>query len=207
MSGGASPDSFEAVTGKNAGELKEIGSVTDGEHERLTVDAKISGGAFPPVPQGQIIPFTKFLVDGASKSMVVDGSGTPVVYSIGPTGSEVWYVYGLRIALWDTQVRFRNNFGNQTALTNGLLTEWQLNGTDYEIANVKDNSETLAVYRDNSNDTSTGNNMATENSLFTGFLRFPPTKLIAGDKLKTTVQDDLSLMKELLMVAKAYKVI
>lgn len=70
------------------------------------------------------IPFTSFFKTAAgSSNMVVDGSSTPVEFSISANTTQDIYIKVCSVVIAQ-QNAVLNKFGNITALTNGLTLKW-----------------------------------------------------------------------------------
>jgi len=151
--------------------------------------------------------FVDYLKNAGSKSMKVDGSVTPVVFSIGPASGITWYVYELQILISDLKVDSRTRFGDiSPSLTNGLLCESKVNATSRTIFNLQDNIDTAIAFEYEIS-TKTDAALANEDALFVGNLRF--NNVIAlngtdGDLIQTTVRDNLTGLDALRITIKAY---
>lgn len=89
---------------------------------------------------------SKKLLDGSTKEMSVNGSSTSVVYSYSPSGGDVIYIDKLTIILQDPGSMDVGDFGSIASLTNGVLIEYQSNGTTAEFANLQDNGDIATTF-------------------------------------------------------------
>jgi len=162
-----------------------------------------------PIPAIDIIPTMQFLLDTANKSMDVDGSVTPVVFSFSPASTEVWIVHKIRITMSTSSIKGVTDFGVLSTLANGLLFEWDINSAATQILNVTTNTELLACFGNEFNDGATGNNMAAENgAIYVAQLDFSedPRRLTDLDEIRATVRDDLTTLDELFVTILASQV-
>ena len=148
------------------------------------------------------------LLSGASRQQAVNGSVTPVVYQAGPANGIKWYVYQIELMLSDLKVDTRVKFGDLTGLTNGFLCESLLNATARQIFNISNNQE-LAVTFDYQFSSKSDSALANEDALFVGTLGFNNVIVLngtTGDKIRTTVRDNLSGLDSLQLAIKAYEI-
>ena len=154
--------------------------------------------------------FVKFLRNGGSKAMAVNGSVTPVVFSSGPPASKKWFVYELQVLISDLKVDSRLKFGDiNGGAPNGVLCESFLSSTAREIFNLNDNSDTAVTF-DYEFSSKSDSALANEDALFVGNLKFQNVIVLDGDNsdvIRTTVRDNLSGLDQLRMTIKAYEVI
>jgi hypothetical protein len=66
---------------------------------------------------------------------------SPVIYSIGPPPGEIWHILRLLISSTFSSASDDSKFGNQTALTNGLVVRQQLSGVFHTVTNWKSNAD------------------------------------------------------------------
>ncbi len=83
---------------------------------------------------------------GGSLDLNVDGSVTPVEYTIAPVGSDILYVSGISIWLEDKGTWFKDTFGTLPELTNGVLIELGRDTTFTEIGNFINNFDISSTF-------------------------------------------------------------
>lgn len=87
----------------------------------------------------QAIPFQEFFADDAgSTDMRVDGSVTNVIFEIKPDSNRDRYIKTVEFSIVDAQATL-NRFGFITALTNGVLFEWDKLGETVQLALLQTN--------------------------------------------------------------------
>ena len=123
------------------GSSDPAGVITDGSgNRRLQVQATVVNG----VPAGDF--FRGPLENGGSDNQVVNGSGTPVVFSVTADPTNDIVIAELRIVFsadgidWDG-----NSFGKGSALSNGILIELVDGGVTKEIGNIQINEDWLLL--------------------------------------------------------------
>jgi len=106
-----------------------------------------SGVSISPIPSVPIIPRIKFLLDGASDDMSVDGSVTPVDFEFAPGPGEVFYLEFITFGLDDTGNTDPDKYGAIAGgLTNGTQVILDQNTTEYEIVNLQNNGDIITSF-------------------------------------------------------------
>lgn len=161
-----------------------LGVVQDGSVYRLQVETK---QAAPPAA----LTVSDYLKNGSNYSLVVDGSGTPVVFSFPADSTDTIYLTRLKVVMVSTGMVFSGtSFSKGSALTNGLLFEAVLNdGEAATLANVKANVDfaRLPEFYTEFN--------AVSGDLVTATFDFSTNeRLVAGtsDVVKVTVRDNFT---------------
>jgi hypothetical protein len=72
----------------------------------------------------QSLPFRSYFLNGASNDMRVDGSSTPVEFSIDADADYDYFIKSMSVKLSDPSAKL-DKFGNLTALTNGVSFRWE----------------------------------------------------------------------------------
>jgi len=147
----------------------------------LKVDSSIN-----PVPSQNTIEQIKFLLDGTTKNMNVDGSSVPVVYDFTPGAGEVFQIGSLCFYMGQAGGLASDKFENISALTTGLLVEIQADGVLRTFSNLQSNADLGVIFFGGS---STGSKSSWE-----GAATFSTTTRIDGDQgdfVRATVRDDL----------------
>jgi hypothetical protein len=147
-----------------------------------------------------------------SKNMAVDGSVTPVIFSIqaGGSGSSVTVDITRIMGTMETPSAVDlNRFGSGTALTNGLVLR-QKNGIVRNIWNVKRNSDfavltfDFAIF-DGSNPVQGIDGLTFRNSFGGQSKHGVVIRLEPGDELQIIVQDDMTTRADIfLMMAQGH---
>lgn len=163
-----------------------------------------------PAPTNKVIYKTEPFLSAGSKDMTVDGSVTPVVFSTAPGTGETWYVQAMNLFIHADGTNRYQDFGSIVGgLTNGLLIEQVIDSTNYELAVIDDNSE-IVEHWTYGNLRGIPNSFITQFNFFAGRLEFKhPITLVQadGDKLQTTVRDDLTDLNKLEISIDAYRIL
>jgi hypothetical protein len=155
-------------------------------------------------PQKQL--FFKRFENGGIADMNVNGSVTPVVFSVSPPAGEVW-----RIASWSLYVQDGGTFdaekwGNGITMTNGLLPILNIGGTDYDMLEftIKTSGDLSSVC-DGLNHLAfgTGDEIVTAEWDFISKGQY--VRLTENDSIKLVVQDDLTGLVKQYSLIKGYK--
>lgn len=155
-------------------------------------------------------------VTAGSHQMAVDGSVTPVIFSVRDADTPT----GLDVAVDITRLIFKcitatavdlTTFGDLTRLTNGLVVR-RVDGNYNNIFNVKDNGELAGIMYDFAVAQATNPVQGVDG--FTGRLTFAGQSKIGvvvrlgpGEDLQAIVQDDLSGLTSLQIVAEGHVVV
>lgn len=179
----------------------KIGAIDDSGTKRLAVDA-----LFTARMSERVVYMADSLRDGSAANLNVDGSGTPAVYSLEPGAGEIHYVSEIAFYISDPGANDELEFGNLNAeLTNGLLIEQEINGTDYQLANIKNNIDITLIFNQAPSSTPPG-----QSATYSGVVELDIPIELKGDdsdKLKVTVRDDLTAVKALFVSYRAWKVL
>lgn len=147
---------------------------------------------------------TNNLLNGASKTMNVDGSGTPKVFSYSPGGSVSVELVGLTCVMQDEGTTSLNKFGALTALTNGVLIQVTINSVTTTITTIKDNADLCTRFHGNHFGNSatlsllgivTPEGFGNSTNIFMGHAEFNENGrilLTGADSISVTVQDNLT---------------
>lgn len=158
-----------------------------------------------------VVPILDSFKNAGSKSMAVNGSVTPVVFSYSPSATHVHAITELTVVLKDEGTTALTNFGALAALTNGIKIEVVQNSNSSTIATIKDNADLASrfTFSQFGNGAvlsilgiSTAQGFGNSTNVFIGSLQFPePIVLDAtfSDMVKITVQDNLSAVDVLQM--------
>lgn len=134
------------------------------------------------------------LLNSSSKDMTVNGSSTSADYSHTISDGNTWRLDSISVVLADTGAFDCTKFGALTALTNGVRILTKSNGTDYELANLKTNTDVHLVFSDSTPYIAkTTTKRSTDKNIFIGCIKFHPSiQLVDNDYVKTTIRDNLS---------------
>ncbi len=83
---------------------------------------------------------------GGSTDLNVDGSVTPVEYTVAPVGSDVLYLSGISIWLEDKGTWVKDAFGALPGLTNGVLFELGRDTTFTSLGNFQNNFDIASSF-------------------------------------------------------------
>lgn len=147
-------------------------------------------------------------LNSGSPSMLVNGSTTPVAFSIAPSGSEVWYVQSVCITILDSGAMDYNKFGTLSALTNGLTFEIKVNGVTTEVCNCQTNMELMGHFHDSPFTINSTAGFLSNSDTYIGQMIFDPPFVLyasAGDMLQFRVRDNLTSVDYLRIFAHYYK--
>ena len=107
-----------------------VSQIMDGDSRRLKIYDEGQIGVVqhnhpPKGEQAETFPFRQYFENGGSNNMVVNGSTTPVEFSIDAdtTGEKDIWVKSINVYVADTGATLQK-FGNLTALSNGVEFEW-----------------------------------------------------------------------------------
>lgn len=148
-----------------------------------------------------ILPFE----NEGSSDMTVDGSGTPVIFLLGPAAGEIWFVERVTLLSKDSGNLDLNEFGSGPALSNGLRIEVQSNNVAINDFVFKNNQELI-----NTSDMFLEIDQFTGASLLMYQFIFKETITLFGDQgdfVRFTVQDNLNGLQVLNTSLKKYEVI
>lgn len=152
------------------------------------------------------VPFRMFFTDSAAVSdMRVDGSVTPVVYEISADPVRDRYIKSMSILIADATATL-SQFGALTALTNGVLFEWDMLEETVELGVWQSNYDMVRAAGGqpafgDGNGAFRGNNVIGTAEAYSPFIDFAymfgttyGIRLKAGTKerLCITIRDDLS---------------
>ena len=155
-------------------------------------------------PQKQL--FFKRFENGGSADMNVNGSVTPVVFSVSPPAGEVW-----RIASWSLYVQDGGTFdaekwGNGITMTNGLVPMVNYGGTSYDLLDFPlINSGDLSSVSDGINHYAfgAGDEIITAEWSFVANGQY--LRLTENDAIQIVVNDDLTGLTKQYSLIKGYK--
>lgn len=136
----------------------------------------------------------KFLENGGSNNMRVDGSGTPVTFKQGPTvTNEQWSIRELLLTFTADDFSFDGlSFGPNPAMTNGFNIVIYKEAVATEVFVVKQNEDFLRVPGRTPLVNNTGPKDVLGASLsFDGLILNQAT----GDEVRINVRDDLTSIK------------
>ncbi len=145
----------------------------------------------------QDIDFTNDV--GGTKTMAVDGSSTPAVFTYAPATDETHYILAISMFLEHKGKMDADAFG---AIPLGLSTGWVLEksiaGTVYQYGNFQNNMELINSFDDGAGITPTSTGLFDTDDAFSGKTVFglhgPKLVDSRGDFVRFRVRDDLTSM-------------
>lgn len=147
--------------------------------------------AFGSVPSNPESIKNEFVLNGSSSTLLVDGSGTPIVFSYDADLTHDISVQEVKFVMASNSITFGSNYFGATGgpLTNGLLVEIISNGNVGTVHVLKQNEDFV-------NFSSPGGFewvVSSKDMMSSSFLVGGGLKLYAGtsDKIRVTVQDDI----------------
>ncbi len=163
-----------------------------------------------PLPGRETRPFLISFLDSGSLQQAVDGSVTPVDYTITPPVDEVWIVNSVSIWIEDKGVWELAQFAAGPVLTNGWVLQYLENGTIvHDIANVQNNFNLVSGY--NTETIAGAGFISKDNSFIARLKAFENRGLVldgtAGDILRFRVRDDLTFLNNLAAAITVSKVV
>jgi len=160
------------------------------------------GSDIPSDPSAFVL---RYLLNGTSHDMRVDGSTTPVNFQIGPTvTNDVWSIRELLLTFTADDFNFDGlSFGPNLAMTNGFSVQVVRGGTPVEVFVVKQNEDFLRV----PGRTPLVNNTGPKDVLGAA-LSFQGLVLnqANGDVVRITIRDDLTSVKFKFLAATLFAV-
>lgn len=148
------------------------------------------------------------LLNGAAKSMSVNGSVTPQSFSYSPGTGSV-QVNAITIVIRDEGNSALSNFGAISALNNGLQIKVNISGVEATLFNIKDNADMCAFFSEKCFGSSavlsllgitTPVGFGASNNIFCGEIDFNrPILLTDSDSITAYVRDNLSAIDTLNM--------
>lgn len=141
-----------------------------------------------------IFPSRRFLTNAAlSTNMAVDGSVTPVPFTIQPSTGTLFTVYQLIFNAYGTgNISLPTDFWNFPALTNGFSSEIRMNGISATAVGIIKNNFDLIQYLGGD---FLGKTIGSNNIVRGQFDMNPPLTLNGsrGDYFRITVNDNLTV--------------
>lgn len=192
-------DIFPKKLGVLAGDdFTPIGHVSDAL--KVTSTPPANGSPVDPVPGRNAIHKRVALLNGSSKNLIVNGSGTPVNFDFTPGAGEIWYLQDIvGLMSFDTGNAEHNLFIRSSALTNGIKIEVKSNGTVSQYSLIKDNYDFISTFHDFSEIDKQG---FLHQRNFRGSWHFegstvPAIKNSTSDYIRVKIQDNLTNIKDL----------
>jgi hypothetical protein len=146
-------------------------------------------------PKNKSYPISRYLLNGASSAMNVNGSVTNQTFSYTPPAGLISFIHGIQFFIFDNGTVDTNEFGQITALTNGLLVRATIDGVNRDIATIKNNIDITNFFPFETLVSNTGTGWLNQLDYYRGMMRFPiPLKLdqSAGDSVSIIVRDNLT---------------
>ena len=138
----------------------------------------------------------QYLLNGASKSQTVNGSGTPVLFYYAPGAGEIVFVDALSFLLEDSGTLNSNEYGNISGgLTNGVLIGFQSNGVLQVYTNLQTNLDVAMFLAGNRVLPSSGAGFLNTNDVIFGERGFNRPITLRGDDgdfFAVQIRDNLS---------------
>lgn len=195
---------------QGAGIEKKVTTIEDSQdssEHRLQTEARLAPGS--TVSIGTSIPADpaaleiSFVTNSGDEDLLVNGSGTPVVFEYQPSTGVVMAIQNLLVVFTADDFTFDgSSFGPNSSLTNGVKVEIDVGGTVTEIFNIKQNEDFLRV----PGRLPLVNNTGPKDVLGVSFEFGGLVKLdeAADDKIIITVRDNLTSTKFKYFTATVY---
>lgn len=139
-----------------------------------------------------IFPARPYCLNGSSRNMVVDGSVTPVAFTIAPAAGTVLNMDELILnAVGTGTISLPTEFWSFAGLTNGIGSEMRINGVTITQAGLIKNNFDLFQFIGAD---FVGKTLGSRNIVRGGFNISPPFSLNGnrGDYFKLTINDNLT---------------
>ena len=181
--------------GGNVSEFEVLGVATD----VITIDSPMDF-AYTTSAAVQIV----------NVNMAVDGSTTPVIFTVDPPAGFDYDITRVILNILDTSSMDFSTFGSGAAITNGVVLR-VTNGAQRNLFNWKTNGELINRAFDHSFQTNNANNARgfTVRSTFSGAGKRGVTVRLNGDdndELQIVIQDDLTGQDRITMIAQGHRV-
>ena len=150
--------------------------------------------------------FFSRLLNSSNDNMNIDGSITPVEFSISPPTGEVWRIASWSLYIQDSGTFDADKWGNGITLTNGLMPVMNINGTDYNLLDfsIKSSGDLSSICDGLQHLTfGVGDEIITAEWDFTKNGQY--VRLTENDSLKLVVNDDLTGLVRQHTTIKGYK--
>ena len=150
--------------------------------------------------ESDVIAEYKYLLDGTTKNINVDGSSTAVEYEYAPGVGETFSVESLSFYMAESGGLAYDKFENGSSLSTGLKVEIKSQGTVKEFINLQTNADLALVFFGG---TYTGSKNSWEGQ--TVFLTPVLLDNANGDYIKVIVRDDLSSVTYAAFAVRGYE--
>lgn len=175
-----------------------IEDTEDTNEKRLQTESRIAPGSVinigTSIPANPAKLIVEFLKNGGSENMLVNGAGTPVVFSYSPPAGKVVAIQEMLVVFTADDFSFDGaSFGPNSILTNGIKLEVTITSVTTEIFNIKQNEDFIRI----PGRIPLVNNTGPKDLLGVSFQFGGLVKLsqAAGDLIKLTVRDNLTSVK------------
>lgn len=130
----------------------------------------------------------------ASSNMIVDGSETPVIFSLGPPAPITWHITGFAVRIVDASEFDDTKFGGVAALANGVIMRAERSGILAVLGNAKCNGDLKLLLSEGQYSDKAG--AGKYGGFWSGFIRDILGVVIeldgsTGDTVQVLIQDDL----------------
>lgn len=152
--------------------------------------------------------WTKAFLTDSDEFMSVDGSSTPVTFTLGPGAGEIFYIKFLSFVIYDSSAMGYLDFGALAGLTNGIDFKQKLNSVTTTIFNFKNNSEIVSGFSEFPFVGVQGG-IINDKNFFNGNFDFDPPLTLTGDdgdELQMVVNDDLTSVTRITALCKYWEV-
>lgn len=158
--------------------------------DRLKVESGLTAD-----PTDIAIYKSTLLLNGSTSNMNVNGSVTPVNFDFSPSSGETWFLNSITILIADPGTPDINEFGAiGSTLTNGVDFLIRSNGTEYTIANFKNNAE-ITTFCSHTRNWDGALGWLNEVDALTGsiYFKYPMTvKYSTSDYIRFKIRDNLT---------------
>lgn len=165
-------------------------------YSSASISVDVTGGiSISPIPSIGIVPYMRNLqTSGLVKDQNVNGSVTPVNFDFAPASGEKFYIEQLIFAIDDGGNAPPTAYGGIAGgLPNGVQVILHLNGVDYEMVNLKNNSDILMTFSESIQ--VEGGSFLNFSKGFAGRVNFATNITLdgtLGDYIRMRIRDNLS---------------
>lgn len=193
----------------------EYGAKITSDHALLTTSVDRDSFETEPAILTRYKLFRGFLTNGTNKDLNVNGSVTPVNFSVTSVSGKVLYISQLRVVLKDTYLeldtqdfrRFGTATAGTTPLTNGLTLIAKQGGENTLL--FAEPVKTIGQFLDYADDfTNLKNSVGSQEDFLSFDFHFEQPIVLpeaVTDKLVMTVQDDLTAVDEFRVLVRGWQ--
>lgn len=177
----------------------------DSSAETDTAETFLLDNVITSVNKGKFISL--HLLNSGSSDMTVDGSTTPVEFSLTPPSGKKWFISRVIISMEDTNMSWKK-FGSLTPLTNGVSASFLLDSVSHDLldgATFKENASFTKYCYDAEINTDT-TDILRARWTFSKSGTFIELRNNTSDKIAVTINDDLTSLDSFQIIMQGHEV-